>query len=157
MNDESNPYADFGKESNPFASPAVTQTALDVTQNSSLTPKQILFSATGRIPRRTYWGATIGVAFCFYAIVIAASLVFFALFDEQETGEVAAGLTMLALYPVVLWITVCVQAKRWHDRGKSGWMFCINFIPLIGPIWTFVECGCLRGDPGPNQYGNDPT
>ena len=23
-------------------------------------------------------------------------------------------------------------------------------------IWAFVELGCLRGTPGPNQYGPDP-
>jgi uncharacterized membrane protein YhaH (DUF805 family) len=30
-------------------------------------------------------------------------------------------------------------------------------IPLVGAIWTFVECGCLRGTVGPNNYGEDPT
>jgi Protein of unknown function (DUF805) len=49
-----------------------------------------------------------------------------------------------------------MQVKRWHDRGKSGWMVLINLIPLIGWVWTLVELGLLEGTLGPNQYGEDP-
>jgi uncharacterized membrane protein YhaH (DUF805 family) len=30
-------------------------------------------------------------------------------------------------------------------------------VPLIGFVWTFIECGLLRGTVGPNRYGEDPT
>lgn len=60
------------------------------------------------------------------------------------------------LYILMLWTLFAIQAKRWHDRGKSGWMCLINLVPLLG-IWTFVECGCMRGIFGPNQHGQDPT
>ena len=61
------------------------------------------------------------------------------------------------MYIPMLWISVAVQCKRWHDRDKSGWWFLINFIPIIGPLWAFIELGCLRGTMGPNLYGADPT
>jgi uncharacterized membrane protein YhaH (DUF805 family) len=56
---------------------------------------------------------------------------------------------------VWLWTLLAVFVKRWHDRDKSGaWMF-INLIPVIGWIWTLLECGLLPGTPGPNRYGGD--
>lgn len=46
--------------------------------------------------------------------------------------------------------------KRFHDRGKSGWWTLVLLVPVIGSIWTFVECGFLKGTDGPNKYGEDP-
>lgn len=64
---------------------------------------------------------------------------------------------MILLYVPLIWIGFAVGIKRWHDRGKSGWWILIGLIPVIGGIWTFVECGCLRGTFGANRYGEDPT
>jgi uncharacterized membrane protein YhaH (DUF805 family) len=58
---------------------------------------------------------------------------------------------------LAIWIALALHAKRWHDRGKSGWWTLIVLVPFIGAIWLFVELGCLRGTVGPNQYGADPT
>jgi len=56
---------------------------------------------------------------------------------------------------VWLWTLLAVFVKRWHDRDKSGaWMF-INLVPVIGWIWTLIECGLLPGTRGPNRYGAD--
>ena len=62
------------------------------------------------------------------------------------------GLVFLAL----LWPSLAVQVKRWHDRDKSGWMVLINFIPIVGFFWTLIECGFLDGTPGPNRFGPSP-
>lgn len=32
----------------------------------------------------------------------------------------------------------------------------ITLIPLVGPIWTLVECGLLDGTQGLNKYGPSP-
>jgi uncharacterized membrane protein YhaH (DUF805 family) len=56
-----------------------------------------------------------------------------------------------------LWSGIALQIKRWHDRGKPGVMVLVNFIPIVGGIWAFIECGCLRGTNGPNTFGDDPT
>jgi hypothetical protein len=55
-----------------------------------------------------------------------------------------------------VWILLTVQVKRWHDRGKPGWMVLIN-LTGVGILWTFVELGFLRGTRGPNKYGADPS
>jgi uncharacterized membrane protein YhaH (DUF805 family) len=62
------------------------------------------------------------------------------------------GLICLAL----LWPSLAVQVKRWHDRDKTGWWVLINLIPFIGFLWTLIECGFLDGTPGPNKYGPSP-
>jgi len=62
------------------------------------------------------------------------------------------GLICLAL----LWPSLALQVKRWHDRDKTGWMVLINFIPIIGFLWTLIECGFLDGTPGSNKYGPSP-
>jgi uncharacterized membrane protein YhaH (DUF805 family) len=57
---------------------------------------------------------------------------------------------------ILLYPSLALYAKRWHDRGKSGWWTLIALIPIIGGIWILIELGFLQGTPGPNQYGPDP-
>lgn len=111
-----------------------------------------LFSFEGRIPRRTYWagiGIWIGLLFVFSFIGGAIG----AMTGNENIG----GILILLLLIPYLWSVIALQVKRWHDRGKSGFMIFVNFIPFIGGIWAFVECGCLRGTEGDNMYGPDPT
>ena len=116
-----------------------------------LTWKQILWSFEGRIPRRTYW-AGIGI---WLGIVMVVGL--FAALLVQARAPGALLLLLLPLLVLYIWSALALQIKRWHDRNKSGAMVLINLIPYVGGIWTFVECGCLRGTVGTNSYGNDPT
>ena len=113
----------------------------------AMTPGQILFSMKGRIPRRTWWLygvlGLIGFSFVTGALLAIAGV------PEQ----VATGLPSL----LILWPSIAVSAKRWHDRDKSAWWILINFIPLIGFLWALVENGFLRGSAGPNRFGDDLT
>jgi uncharacterized membrane protein YhaH (DUF805 family) len=113
----------------------------------AMTPGQILFGMTGRIPRRTYWlyGVLGLIGFTF----VTGALLTIAGVNEQ----IASGLPSL----LILWPSIAVSAKRWHDRDKSAWWILINFIPLIGFIWALVENGFLRGTAGPNRFGEDLT
>ncbi|MDP6059510.1 MAG: DUF805 domain-containing protein [Pirellulaceae bacterium] len=56
----------------------------------------------------------------------------------------------------MLWPWFAINAKRWHDRDKSGVWSLIVFIPVIGGIWMLVECGFLSGKSGSNDYGAAP-
>lgn len=78
---------------------------------------------------------------------------------EAATPQLTSlgGLLIFVLLIPVTWISLALQVKRWHDRDKGGAWVLINCIPLVGGIWSFVECGCLRGTMGPNQFGPDPT
>ena len=39
--------------------------------------------------------------------------------------------------------------------SRAGGIF-INFVPIIGNLWAFVETGFLPGTEGDNRYGPDP-
>ena len=137
---------------NPYDAPQFDQT-LSTAASSPARPlswKEILFSFDGRIPRRTFWGASILILVAYFAIVLVLMMIFGA-----ESGATSIG--GLIMYVPLIWSTLALQIKRWHDRDKSGWWVLIGLIPLIGPIWAFVETGCLRGTVGDNQYGADPT
>jgi formylglycine-generating enzyme required for sulfatase activity len=56
-----------------------------------------------------------------------------------------------------LWVSLAVQAKRWHDLNKSGWMSLILFIPIVGAVCSLVVLGFRRGTVGKNQYDPDST
>ena len=125
-----------------------------------LTWKQILFSFEGRIPRRQYWGSMLiqilgGLIIGFLLMSMIPSL--FGSHGSASSLAPMLGVILAPLAIVVIWIGLAVGVKRWHDRGKAGWWMLIGFIPYIGGIWQFIECGCLRGTEGSNRFGDDPT
>ena len=118
----------------------------------------ILFSFEGRIPRRVYWG----VSFAFSGVGIVLNVVLVVLLavfggEPPMVALVIVGIVLVLLYLPMLWISLAVQVKRWHDVNKPGVWVLIAFVPMVGPIWTFIELGCMRGTVGPNDYGPDPT
>ena len=142
----------------PYQSPAQSGTGYPVVSQQAA--KDILFSFQGRIPRRTYWlwgivsGLAIGIVIGILGAILGPEV-------DPTTGAVSGGglfgLIAGILYIPLIWIGLALGVKRWHDRGKSGWWVLIALVPIVGAIWSFVECGCLRGTVGPNQYGPDPT
>ena len=114
-----------------------------------MTTSQILFSFRGRISRETFGRYFLGIP--------ALIGLFVGIIDVMvgAEGELAFVLSLLfsALY---LWPNLALQAKRWHDRGKSAWWILIMFVPVIGFIWIMAELVCLKGTDGPNEYGEEP-
>ncbi len=112
--------------------------------------KHLVTSFDGRINRAKFWAAV--------GIMIAASVV--AMIIDNALGLTFQGLPYGFVYALValvsIYVALAVYAKRWHDRGKSGWWSLIILVPFIGGIWLLVECGILEGNRGPNQYGPDP-
>ena len=58
---------------------------------------------------------------------------------------------MLQIAILYVWFAAC--AKRFHDLEKSGWWALVSLIPVVGPIWIFVELGLKGGAAGDNTYG----
>jgi uncharacterized membrane protein YhaH (DUF805 family) len=131
---------------------------------------QLFTSLEGRIPRKTFW-----LGFIVLIIVTwILELILFAIFgvsmmgnmDPNATPEAAAAaaqeamskmaLPLIILFLLLLWPSICLYAKRWHDRDKSGWWSLIGLIPIIGGLWMLIELGFLRGTDGPNRFGSDP-
>ncbi len=106
----------------------------------------LLFSFEGRINRAKFW---IGIAAMWVVLWIVAILA--GLMNSSIMWTIFALLTLL-----VIWPSLAISIKRWHDRGKSGWWVLIGLVPLIGGLWAIIETGFLPGTPGPNEYGPDP-
>ncbi len=124
---------------------------------------QILFSFEGRIRRTHWWLARLGLGVGFLAVIsiLAAVLgtVGAASGSARSAGGAGAlllGIVVLISVPILVWTELAITAKRWHDRDKPAVMVLVMFIPLVGGIWTLVECGCLEGTLGPNRYGPSP-
>lgn len=100
------------------------------------------FSFEGRI-RRLEYGLShlIGV----FAIYLIAFIVVAASGGGGNDG--AAGILVIFNIPY-LWFIWAQGAKRCHDIGNSGWW---QLIPLYG-LWMLFQ----EGQPGPNQYGENP-
>jgi uncharacterized membrane protein YhaH (DUF805 family) len=122
---------------------------------------QFLFSFQGRIRRRDLWLYYLGLL-GFIALwawndglrIEDYDKWFYPYFSShfksaQDFPDVVVGV-------LILWSKLAVLIKRWHDRNKSGWWVLINLVPLIGAIWTFIECGFLKGTSGSNRYGASP-
>ena len=116
--------------------------------------QHFLLSFQGRISRRQY------LLYSLLPLTIAGFIIgLLPLLDIFSATPGALGLgSSLAIFLSIplIWISVATTVKRWHDRGKSGLMYLVNFIPLIGGLWTLYECGALPGDEGENRYGLDP-
>ena len=97
----------------------------------------------GRVPRSTFWACTFGLVISVVVLVAVFS-------SGLPFIMYLIGLAVLYYFGLV------VSIKRWHDRNKSAWWVLISYIPLVGPIWAFVELGCLAGTDGENRYGDDP-
>lgn len=110
-----------------------------------LTKKDILFSFQGRIGRFEYWMSTLAIFGGLIAIIVLASML--------QLDDAIFTAVFIAAYIPVIWVSLAIQAKRWHDRNKSAWWILITVIPVIGPLWAFVENGCMSGTDGPNNFG----
>ncbi|MCH8899533.1 MAG: DUF805 domain-containing protein, partial [Acidobacteria bacterium] len=85
--------------------------------------------------------------------LIVTYIVIFVLFAIDSSAlRALLGVAYLAM----IWPSLAISIKRWHDRDKSGWWVLIGLVPVIGGIWALVETGFLAGTSGPNQYGLDP-
>jgi len=79
----------------------------------------------------------------------------FMLMDELGTLPwILIGL--LSLWSLVIFIpTLAVTIRRLHDQDKSGWMYLLVFVPIVGAIIVLVFM-FLEGTRGPNRFGEDP-
>jgi len=110
--------------------------------------QKLFFTYDGRINRTPFWiGGTI-----LSVINIVVQAVIHTAFGNGLIGAIL--LLIISLF--LIYPSLCVAIKRYHDRDKSGWWCLILLIPLVGIIWYIIDVGCLRGTIGPNRFGPDP-
>jgi uncharacterized membrane protein YhaH (DUF805 family) len=104
---------------------------------------------SGRSRRSEYWFfALFNFIFSIVAMILDMSL-------GLTFGALNYGIFYL-LFSLAMFIpALAVLVRRLHDVGKSGWMFLIALIPIVGAIWLLVLL-CTDSDPGDNEYGPNP-
>ena len=105
--------------------------------------RDILFSFEGRLGRGAFWAW----------LLAANSLLAITFLLIFPVGISQAFYSSIGVLLLLFWPSLAIQAKRWHDRDKSGWWILIGLIPILGPIWVLVENGLLPGTYGENQFG----
>lgn len=108
--------------------------------------KWFLFSFEGRINRKPFWlfNLTVFALFGILDFAVNGKLTF-------KRNIASTVFSLVILLPVL-----AVQAKRWHDRNKSGWWQSVNIVPIVGGLWSLFEVGLLEGTQSENRFGKDP-
>lgn len=122
----------------------VPEVVKDIT---SMTLLETYFSFDGRIGLATYWlkGVLPILVLSVFVGFIEASI---------PTYSSYSGVPWFVWRVFILWPSLALSVKRWHDRDKSGFWVFIGLVPFIGPLWAFIETGFLPGTKGPNHYGS---
>jgi uncharacterized membrane protein YhaH (DUF805 family) len=114
------------------------------------------FGFQGRIGRGSWWFAQLAILLIWAALTTMA----FALHAPKGSMSLSSGgaviFFLIASLIAAFIVNLSSTVKRYHDRGKSGWWFLMNFAPFIGGIWVLIECGMLPGDESDNDYGPPP-
>jgi len=122
----------------------------------------LLFSFQGRVNRAKWWLTLIAtdiVGIILIAIVLSVLgggvTVDPATGTPKMSGGGAATAISIVIYIAMLWVSLSLSIRRYHDHGKPGWWVLLAFVPIAN-IWYLIECGFLKGTTGPNAYGPDP-
>ncbi len=105
------------------------------------------FDFSTRSSRSEFWWFQLFIAIVYFVLMF---------FVGDPTDPNSMGYTLAGIfYLAVLIPIISVGVRRLHDIDKSGWLYLVYIIPLIGFIMMIVW-GCTRGTAGPNRFGDDP-
>ncbi len=107
----------------------------------------LLFSFKGRISRKPFW---------IFNLVVFLGAIMLGLFTEVSDDITKISKSQLMFMIWIIWPSLAVQAKRWHDQDKSALWLLVNFIPFAGPVCTLIQNGFIPGSRGTNRFGPDP-
>ena len=120
---------------------------------------KFFLSFNGRIGRKAFWLFTVALIVLFVIIGVVAGVGATAMTVDPATGQAVMPtmpMWVWLVYLLVIWPSLAVQAKRWHDIDKSAWWILIGLVPFVGGLITLVMCGFIAGTPGPNRFGEGP-
>jgi len=116
---------------------------------------KFLFSFTGRISRQAFWiFFAVGVAVAIGINMMAMGSMMGGDFDPNNPPQIPFWFWIVQI--PILWISLAVYAKRFHDQDKSAWFLLLMLIPILGPLIVIIMLGFIAGSPGPNRFGDGP-
>ena len=101
---------------------------------------ELLFSPSGCVGRAVWWGfALLSLVFNVFLIVTFIVLVAgVGHMAKDHAASAALGLGVIFFFvfagvtsPVVWWIGLAIEIKRWHDRGMSGFFVLLRLVPVL--------------------------
>lgn len=107
------------------------------------------FDFKGRARRKEYWMFVLFNLIFAIAAAILDNVLGIAL-PSIYYGPIYGIYNLLVFIP-----SLSVLVRRLHDINKSGLMFFVLLIPLVGAIWLLVLL-FTEGTIGENKYGADP-
>lgn len=84
------------------------------------------FDFSGKTSRKQFWFGYLCMSALFFMLICL---------------DLGTGLLIVWTLIGLLSLTIpCVAAavRRLHDTGRSGWWYCIQFVPIVGPVWLLV-------------------
>lgn len=111
------------------------------------------FDFNGRAARSEFW---LFVLWCAIASSVAMVVDYGALGWSEHAGEhgMYGPITdLVILFNLIPSISVTV--RRLHDKDKSGWLYFLSLIPIVGAIILLIWF-CQAGTLGANRFG-DPV
>lgn len=120
--------------------------------------KKFLFSFDGRVGRKAYWLFLVAVLVISMGIQFAAlgPMIAAAAADPEAAANMSFPVWIWIIFIPMIWMSLAVQAKRWHDVDKSAWWILIGLVPFVGGLIALVFNGFIAGTPGPNRFGEGP-
>jgi uncharacterized membrane protein YhaH (DUF805 family) len=105
----------------------------------------------GRARRAEFWWfSLVNMGFIFTIAILAVVLA-----SASETLAGIGALTYLVYMLAMIVPSLAVAVRRLHDTGKSGAMYLLILIPLVGSIILLVFFA-TDGDRMANKYGPSP-
>lgn len=111
------------------------------------------WTAQGRASRSEYWFVQLWMVIVSFVAEVVMSV-------STALGDPLA--LLIAMIPLSIFILILsllvflLGIRRLHDTGRSGWWMLINFVPIVGPIISFVFL-CLASEPVANRFGEVPN
>ncbi|WAJ38247.1 DUF805 domain-containing protein [Pseudomonas sp. GOM7] len=129
--------------SSPYAPPRA-----DVAENLPQFGELKVVNVAGRIGRVRYLGWSMAMMLCAFPVLLLS----------VGIGTLSSTLSMLLVAVAVLGmavIGVCIGVQRLHDIGWSGWLWLVNFVPVVGGVFSLLML-IIPGSQGANRYGPPP-
>ena len=107
-----------------------------------------VFTVNGRIGRVRYLGWSMAMILIgIVAYGIAAGL--------MAVSPVLGGILMIPVAIAAVTVSVMIGVQRLHDIGWSGWLWLLNFVPVVGSVFALLML-VVPGSQGANRYGSPP-
>lgn len=107
-----------------------------------------VFTVNGRIGRVRYLGWSM-------AMILIGILAYGIAAGVMTALPILGGILMIPLAIAAVAVSVMIGVQRLHDIGWSGWLWLLNFVPVVGSVFALLML-VVPGTQDANRYGPPP-